>query len=141
MTTTSTNWKFSNIDLTEIPEDYYGFVYRIVDKITNREYIGKKFFYSSKTRQVKGKKRKTKVESDWKDYYGSNEELLKNIGEHGKHNFERYILKLCKTKGECTYYESKHQFEEDVLLNPKKYYNTWIMCKVHRKHLKLTEAG
>lgn len=141
MTTTSTNWKFDDSDLTELPKEYYGFVYRIIDKITNREYLGKKFFYSSKTRQVKGKKKKVKVESDWKDYYGSNEELLKSVAENGKDKFERHIIKLCKTKGECTYYESKYQFQEDVLLHPEKYYNAWIMCKVHRKHLKLTDAG
>lgn len=141
MTTASNNWKLEQSDLLEIPEGYYGFVYRIVDVLNNKQYIGKKLFYSLKTRQVKGKKKKSKVESDWKEYYGSNEELLKSIEQAGKQNFERTILKLCRTKGECTYYESKYQFEEDVLLHPEKYYNTWIMCKVHRKHLKLTDAG
>lgn len=139
--TTSNNWILEDSDLLEIPEGYYGFVYRITDITTNKQYIGKKLFYASKTRQVKGKKKKIKVESDWKDYYGSNEELLKHVGESGKQNFERRILRLCKTKGECTYFESKFQFEENVLLLPEKYYNTWIMCKVHRKHLKLTDAG
>lgn len=141
MTTISNNWILEESDLLEIPEGYYGFVYRITDRTTNKQYIGKKLFYSSKTRQIKGKKKKTKVESDWKSYYGSNEELLKQVNESGQQNFERRILRLCKTKGECTYYESKYQFEENVLLLPEKYYNTWIMCKVHRKHLKLTDAG
>jgi hypothetical protein len=136
MTTTLSNWKFKqNQIITEIPEGKYGFVYKIVNNVSGREYIGKKFFYFQKTRQVKGKKKKYKAESDWKDYYGSNEELLKDVELLGKDNFERYILYLCKSKGECTYFESKCQFELDVLLYPEKYYNTWIMCKVHRKHI------
>ena len=70
MTTISNNWILEESDLLEIPEEYYGFVYRITDRTTNKQYIGKKLFYSSKTRQIKGKKKKTKVESDWKSYLG-----------------------------------------------------------------------
>lgn len=134
-------WLYNKEPLIEIPDGYYGFVYRIINKATQQEYIGKKFFFAQKQRQVKGKKKKYKAESDWKEYYGSNEVLAADVLSLGKDNFERYILKLCKTKGECTYFETKYQFQEDVLLNPDKYYNTWIMCKVHRKHLKITDAG
>jgi hypothetical protein len=119
-----------------IPEGIYGFVYLITNTINNRQYFGKKFFYSQKTRQVKGKKKKFKVESDWKEYYGSNDELLKDVETHGKDSFVRKILVFCRTKGECSYYEAKYQFENDVLLNPDKYYNSWIQCKIHRKHIK-----
>ena len=138
MTTISTDWYYGVDKLTELPETYYGFVYKITNTISGREYIGKKLFYSQKTRQVKGKKKKYKAESDWKDYYGSNEELRNDIETMGKENFTRYILHLCKSRGECSYYEAKYQFELDVLLHPEKYYNTWIMCKVHRKHIKST---
>jgi hypothetical protein len=94
-----------------------------------------------KQRQVKGKKKKFKAESDWQEYYGSSDELLKDVESIGKDRFTREVLKMCKNKGECSYYEAKYQYEFDVLLNPTKYYNSWIMCKVHRKHLQLSIAG
>ena len=132
------DWNYEQKILSDIPEGYYGFVYNITNVLSNKQYIGKKFFYSQKQRQVKGKKKKYKVESDWKEYYGSNEELKKDIEQLGKDNFTRTIIHLCKTKGECSYYEAKYQFQENVLLFPELYYNSWIMCKVHRKHLKLS---
>ena len=135
------SWTYNQQVLSEIPEGYYGFVYNITNLLSNKQYIGKKFFYSQKQRQVKGKKKKYKAESDWKDYYGSNEELKNDVELHGKDNFTRTIIHLCKTKGECSYYEAKYQFQENVLLFPELFYNSWIMCKVHRKHLKLSTAG
>ena len=70
------NWIYKEQDFTEdmIGEDY-GFVYVITNQVTGKKYIGKKFFYSAKTKQIKGKKKKIKVPSDWQTYYGSNEEL------------------------------------------------------------------
>jgi hypothetical protein len=134
------SWTYNQQVLSEIPEGYYGFVYNITNLLSNKQYIGKKFFYSQKQRQVKGKKKKYKAESDWKDYYGSNEELKNDVELHGRDNFSRTIIHLCKTKGECSYYEAKYQFQENVLLFPELFYNSWIMCKVHRKHLKLSDA-
>jgi len=134
-------WYLNKVPLSELPEGYYGFVYNITNLETDRQYIGKKLFFSQKTKQVKGKKKKYKAESDWKDYYGSNEELQKDVSQYGYDKFYREILVLCKTKGDCSYYEAKYQFEKDVLLNPERFYNSWIMCKIHRKHLKITSAG
>ena len=72
------NWIFEQKEFTEdLIADNYGFVYRITNNFTGKMYIGKKFFYSSKTKQVKGKKKKIKVFSDWQSYYGSNDELKK----------------------------------------------------------------
>lgn len=134
-------WYLNKEPFADLPEGYYGFVYNITNLETNRQYIGKKLFYSQKTKQVKGKKKKYKVESDWKEYYGSNDEIQKDVLQYGVDKFYREVLVLCKTKGECSYYEAKYQFEKDVLLNPEKFYNSWIMCKIHRKHLKITSAG
>ncbi len=70
------SWLYNNQDFTEdLINEYYGFVYRITNNTTGKQYIGKKFFYSSKTKQVKGKKKRFKISSDWQTYYGSNEEL------------------------------------------------------------------
>jgi hypothetical protein len=130
------NWthKDKNFTEEEIKENY-GFVYCITNLLTNKKYIGKKFFYSSKTKQVKGKKKKIKVFSDWLIYYGSNAELLNDVNQLGKENFKREIIHLCKTKGECGYLEAKEQFTNCVLENDN-YYNTWIMVRVRKSHIR-----
>ena len=130
------NWQYNNTDFTEeqIGENY-GFVYRITNLKTGKKYIGKKFFYSSKTKQVKGKKKRFKVFSDWQTYYGSNEELKKDVTIHGKECFKREILHLCLSKGSAGYLEAKEQFVNGVLESDE-YYNTWIMVRVRKSHLK-----
>ena len=115
--------------------DNYGFVYIITNLSNNKKYIGKKFFYSSKTKQVKGKKKKVKVFSDWENYYGSNSELKNDVETLGKELFSREIIHLCVTKGNCGYLEAKEQFNRNVLESDD-YYNTWIMVRVRKSHLK-----
>jgi hypothetical protein len=129
-------WLYDGVIVdSEILDEYIGFVYEITNLTNNRKYIGKKLLKRSKTKQVKGKKKRTLVESDWKDYYGSNKELQEDIDKLGKYNFKRQILRLCKTKGECNYFEADHQFKSGVLLD-QMWYNSWIMVKVHKRHLK-----
>ena len=121
----------------EMPEDYdhkdvYGFVYMITNRATGRMYIGKKFFWSKKTLPItKTRKRRKRllVESDWKNYYGSNVHLKEEVEKQGNEMFHREILHLCKTKGECAYMEAKEQFDRDVLINDK-YYNGIINCRI-----------
>lgn len=128
-------WTYEgNVVDSEILDDYLGFVYIITNVSSQKKYIGKKLLKKTKTKQVKGKKKRSLIESDWKDYYGSNKELLEEIESQGKHNYTRVILRLCKTKGECNYWEAKYQFNEGVLEHDM-WYNSWIMVKVHRKHL------
>ena len=115
--------------------DSYGFVYIITDLVTGKKYVGKKLFWNKKTRQVKGKKKRTVVESDWMTYYGSSLELLVEIERAGRDNFRREILHLCKSKGECNYWEAYEQFTRNVLLSDD-YYNGHIWVRVHRTHLK-----
>jgi hypothetical protein len=72
--------------------------------------------------------------------YGLNpigENTTEALKTHGHDAFRREILRLCKTKGQCSYFEAKLQFEYGVLEHPEKFYNTWIMCRIHQKHLKL----
>ena len=119
-------------------EHYHGFVYVIVEKKTGKKYIGKKFFWSSKILPItKTRKRrvKTLVESDWMQYYGSSKEVQALVEENGPDAYQRIILHLCKSKGECSYYEAKYQFEYDVLLKPKEYYNAFVGAKIHRNHV------
>ena len=79
---------------------------------------------------------RTRVESDWRDYYGSSKEVQALVESKGKDNYKREILKLCRTKGECSYYEAKLQFKYDVLLSDE-YYNEFIGCKIHSKHVRI----
>jgi len=130
------NWIYNKNDFTEdMVGENYGFVYCITNLKNQKKYIGKKFFYASKTKQVKGKKKRIKISSDWKTYYGSNEELKKDISKCGQENFKREILHLCKSKGECGYLEAKEQFINSVL-ETDGYYNTWIMVRVRKSHIK-----
>lgn len=131
-------WYYEDREFTETPEQYQGFVYIITELDTGKKYIGKKFFWKPKTLPItKTRKRrvKTRVESDWRDYYGSSAAVQLLIEEKGVDNYRRDVVYLCKTKGECSYYEAKLQFEHDVLLRDD-YYNEFIGCKIHAKHLR-----
>lgn len=127
-------WYYNDVLFEEIPEGIVGYVYLITNLLNNRKYIGKKNFYFSKTKQVKGKKKKFKVESDWKTYFGSNKELCADVEKFGKENFKREILRLCKSKGEFGYFEAKIQFENNVLESDE-WYNSYIMVRVNKNHL------
>lgn len=116
--------------------DYYGFVYLIENKIDGRKYIGKKFFWSSKRKQVNKVRKRYKVESDWKDYWSSSDELKADVEKLGAENFTRTILHLCPNKGLCNYLEAKEQFLNSVLEHPESWYNAWIQVKVMRSHVK-----
>ena len=131
-------WLYENKSFNETPEEYQGFVYQITELDTGKKYIGKKFFWKPKILPVtKTRKRRvrTRVESDWRNYFGSSKEVQSLIESKGKDNYKREILKFCKTKGECSYWEAKLQFEYDVLLSDE-YYNEFIGCKIHSKHIK-----
>ena len=130
------NWKYNGEEFTEdLIGDKYGFVYEIINLTNNKKYIGKKFFYSAKTKQVKGKKKKYKVSSNWQTYYGSSAELTKDVLSLGQENFSREIIHLCHSKGECGYLEAKEQFIRGVMESDD-YYNTWIMVRVRKSHIK-----
>jgi hypothetical protein len=132
-------WVYNNKEFNETPEEFQGFVYMITEKDTGKKYIGKKFFWKPKVLPVtKSRKRRvrTRVESDWRTYYGSSKEVKTLVEEKGQDNYIREILKLCRTKGECSYYEAKYQFEFDVLLSDE-YYNEFIGCKIHSKHVRI----
>ena len=126
-------WIYNNEILLNI-EDYIGFVYQITNITNGKKYIGKKNFYFIRSKMIKKKKKKVKIESDWKSYYGSNKILLEDVKSLGKDNFKREIIVLCKTKSEFAYFEAKLQFDNNVLLSDE-YYNEWIMVRIHKKHL------
>jgi hypothetical protein len=112
------------------PQDWFGFIYRIVEIPTGRQYIGKKQFWSNRTKKVAGRKNRKhfKKESDWRAYTSSSVELNKSIELLGKANFSFLIISLHKTKGSLHYREVEMQVMEDVLRTrledgTRKYYN------------------
>ena len=125
-------WKYNNIDFVEVPKGMEGFVYLITNVKTDQKYIGKKLAQFKKTRPpLKGKrlKRRSTVESDWRDYWGSSERLQADVNTLGPDNFTREILYLCKSKAEMSYLEAREQFERRVLESDD-YYNGIIDVRV-----------
>ena len=114
--------------------DHFGFVYMITHNPTGRKYIGKKFFSKAGYKQVKGKRKKIRKNSDWMDYWGSNKELQEEVKVNGKDQYTREILHLCKTRSECSYYETYEIFVRHALLDIN-YYNSWVTCKIRKDHL------
>jgi hypothetical protein len=122
----------------EQAEGYVGFVYLIENIFTKKKYIGKKLFSFTRTKKVKGKTRRKKVtkQSDWQDYYGSNNQLKEDVKQFGVTCFRREILHLCKTKGTCSYLELKEQILHNAL-ESENFYNDQIYVRIHRSHIKL----
>lgn len=130
-------WYYNNEEYKDTPEEYQGFVYEITELSTGKKYIGKKNFWRPKIlpkNSRRSRRVKTRVESDWREYYGSNVALQRLVEEHGSDGYKRVILHLCKTKGEMSYMEAKMQFMFDVLLSDE-YYNEFIGCKIHSRHV------
>lgn len=131
-------WQYLGKDYTQAPEAYQGFVYKIHDTFNNRYYIGKKNFWRiQKLKPLKGKtnRRHSRKETDWQCYYGSNEELKRQVETLGPDHFDRQILVLCANKNQMSYFEMKFQFDYDVLLNDT-YYNSYIGGRITARGLK-----
>ena len=115
--------------------DLFGFVYRITNLSTGKQYIGRKYFYQK--RKPKGGKRRVTSESDWKKYYGSSAELKQDIKSLGKENFRREIISVHRTLGKVNYEETRQLFLNNVLTEHvdglPKYYNSNILGRYMRK--------
>jgi hypothetical protein len=137
-------WFYQGSPVESLPDDCVGFVYLITNKANSRMYIGKKLSKFSRTTYKmvtlkngtkKKKKIKKKIDSDWLDYYGSSDDLNKDVETFGVDNFHREILFYCKSKAECSYIEAREQFSRKVL-ESNDYYNGQISVRVHGSHIK-----
>jgi Putative endonuclease segE, GIY-YIG domain len=136
-------WTYQGQVVTELPDDCVGYVYCITNTISGRQYIGKKLAKFSKTTYKtvklkngtkKKKKIRSKIDSDWQEYYGSSPNLTADIDKLGKENFSREILYYCKSKSETSYIEAREQFDRKVLESDN-YYNGHIQVRVHGSHI------
>jgi hypothetical protein len=137
------SWTYQEAVVETLPEDCIGFVYLITNTTNGRMYIGKKLAKFSKTTYKtvklkngtkKKKKIRNKIDSDWREYYGSSPNLTADIEALGKENFKREILFYCKSKSECSYIEAREQFSRRVL-ESNDYYNGHIQVRVHGSHI------
>ena len=116
--------------------DFFGYVYRITNIKSGKQYIGRKYFYQK--RKPKGGKRRVTSESDWKRYYGSSDELKRDVKEFGRDKFRREIISLHKTLGKVNYEETKQLFLNNVLMESlddgsPMYYNSNILGRYMKK--------
>lgn len=127
-------WLYQGKEFTEdMIGENVGFVYLITNHSSGKQYVGKKLFTKSKTFQKNKKKKRTRVASDWLTYTGSNDQLNEDI--LAGHSISKEILHLAKSKGWCTYLETKEILSRDCLISDS-YYNYWVSCKIRRTHLK-----
>jgi len=126
---------FGHWNSTEaVPEDALGFIYQITNLVSGRRYIGKKQMKSvKKLPPLKGKKNKRHktVDTDWRTYTSSSNELNADIVSIGKDKFQFDIIRFCGSKSQLAYYEAKAQFDQDVLLS-EDFYNGIINCRIGR---------
>jgi hypothetical protein len=136
-------WLYQDTPIETLPEECVGFVYLITNNLSGRKYIGKKLAKFSKTTYKtvtqkngtkKRKKIRSKIDSDWREYYGSSPELTADVITLGTENFTREILYYCKSKSECSYLEAREQFTRKVL-ESRDYYNGHIQVRVHGSHI------
>ena len=128
-------WTFNNKIVEELPQGAVGFVYIITNTTNNRKYIGKKLAQFKKTKPpLKGRKnkRRTTIESDWREYYGSSDELTEDVQNLGVENFKREILFYAEKRSQLSYIEAREQFNHKVLESDE-YYNGHIRVRVHGK--------
>lgn len=133
------HWHYNGEILADVPESIpegaVGFVYIITRIDSGRKYIGKKLLKFSRTKVVKGKKKKLQVESDWKTYFGSNSELNEELAVIGPESYKREIIKFCFSKSECNYEETRYIMEHRAIFSDD-YYNSWVTMKVTKSHIK-----
>jgi len=119
---------------------HFSIIYCTTNIKTGKKYIGKCQLWSKVTKPpLKGKtrKRKSTKPSDYLNYYGSSEQLKKDLHEYGKENFKREVLDIASCKWEACYLELLHQLKNNVL-NSDEFLNGIINLRIGKcpEHLK-----
>lgn len=138
------SWLYETVVFTDemIPEGAVGFVYEMEAMIDGKSvrYVGKKNFFSTRKKKF-GKKKLATIKDkrakkyelvtklNYQNYYSSNK-VLQDAYKAGI-PIKRYIIKICFSKIELTYYETKYQFEREVL-EKEEYLNGNILGKFYK---------
>jgi hypothetical protein len=133
-------WFYNEKEITdEQLVGYKAFVYLITNLVSDRMYVGKKRLKFIRRKHVRNRKNRVKTirESDWRNYWGSSEELKADVLRLGQENFKREILMLCNSFSEANYYEIKTQIDREVLFHPERYYNAYIGCRISRNQMRI----
>ena len=126
------DWLHNNNVVDTLPEDCEAFVYLITNNTNDKKYVGKKLAKFKTTKPpLKGKKNKRRgtKESDWREYWGSSDNLKEDVLALGEDKFTREILYFCPSRGVASYIEAREQFERKVLLSDE-YYNGIINVRI-----------
>jgi len=130
-------WTYQGTTFTSADiNDFFGFVYRITNLQTGKQYIGRKYFWQKRKPRTGG--RRVTSESDWKKYYGSSKELNEERKSVGNNTFLREIISIHKTLGQVNYEETRQLFINNVLTEADengtpKFYNSNILGRYMRK--------
>ena len=130
----SHQWHLNGSPITEIPENVVGFVYCITNLKTGKKYIGKKNFFRMKSRSINKQAYKERVQSDFIEYYGSNDQLNVDVVVNGPEHFRRDIIVMCTSISMMSYWETKYIFMMDAIISDR-FYNEWVTCKITCKHV------
>ena len=129
-------WLFNGQPIDAIPEGHETFVYLFTNKITGKQYIGYKTAVSKVTKVIGGKKRRVTKDSDWRTYYSSSQDVLKDVGYYGRANFVREIIAFTVNKSIGKYLEAYYQFTKNVLTSDKnRYYNGIVNLRINQAGL------
>lgn len=134
------SWTYNGRCIDGTNEHVFGaraFVYVVTNLQDGRQYFGKKRLQFVSHKRKKGRRNRIKVVkiSDWESYWGSNDQLKADIQRLGEDQFRREILRFCRSLSESNYYELKYQMDNDVLLHPDKFYNSYVGGRISRKQL------
>ena len=127
---------------SKIPEGAVGFIYEMEAIINGKSvrYIGKKNFYSTTKKKFgkravasmedkRAKKYTIQVKPNYQNYYSSNK-VLQDAHKNGI-PIKRFMVRICFSKTELTYHETKYQFTREVL-EKEEYLNANILGRFYK---------
>ena len=127
---------------SKIPEGAIGFIYEMEAIIDGKavRYIGKKNFYSTTKKKLgvkalanmedkRARKYTIQVKTNYQNYFSSNK-VLQDAHKNGV-PIKRFMVRICFSKTELTYHETKYQFVREVL-EKEEYLNANILGRFYK---------
>jgi hypothetical protein len=131
-------WLYKGVELTDetIPEKVEGFIYLITYIPTGQRYIGRKLLTKAHRRQKNKKIIKSRIESDWREYWSSSPDIQRLIeAEEGTSNFSREVLVFANTRGQLNYLEEKFLYSVGSMESDD-WLNSNIRAKMFKRNIK-----